>query len=40
MLGALPPEIFVTNPKSELIEILTPPCFSSKSGQGGGGFKI
>ena len=37
MLKALPPEILVTNPKSQLIEILTPPLFFVKIGTRGGG---
>ena len=39
MLEALPSEILLTNPKNQLIEILTPPCFSSKSGEGGSKFR-
>ena len=37
MLKALPPEILVTNPKSQLIEILTPPLFFVKIWTRGGG---
>ena len=36
MLKALPPEILVTNPKSELIEILTPLVFRQYREKGGG----
>ena len=40
MLKALPPEILVTNPKSQLIEILTPPLvFRQNRDKGGSKFR-